>query len=289
MIAEQMARGADAEQAAGLVRAYRSGDRVAFTLFDEAAGDIHPTEVTVVFAAAPATPRHSVRPPRVLAQEYFYAPAMAANAAWSARIARGPTIQPVAMPGLGSGHCNGFAPEDWGVRGHSQDDSMFHVAAVAGFQHALFASGLLKGQTPQDFVLSAIDANLGGGAVPMAPEEMDFGFTLLKFGIQKGVAGFAEYRITRDDRGRPRIAVWIAAVPSADASWALPRAAAVAFTLHCQSPGAPEPQSFTKALPPTAVSFHCLQGACLESDFAADPRRLAHAEGKRRDHTRTST
>ena len=70
-------------------------------------------------------------PPRTLAKEYFLPPAMAANAAWSRRIARGPTIRPLALPGLGAGRCNGFAPEDWYVAGHAPDDSMFHVMAPA--------------------------------------------------------------------------------------------------------------------------------------------------------------
>src|ERR1019366_8754707 len=100
-----------ADQAAGIVRVHRQGDRVNFTLFDEPKGDIHPTNVAVSFAAEPKeTKKLSVKPPRTLAREFFNLPSMAANAAWSLRIARGPTIRPLELHGLGAGRCNGFAP-----------------------------------------------------------------------------------------------------------------------------------------------------------------------------------
>jgi len=118
---------ASAREASDIIRGKRAGDHVTFTLFDEARGDIHPHDITLVFAAAPPVTRKlSVDPPRTLAKEFFFPPGMAANAAWSRRILRGPTIRPISLIGLGAGQCNGLAPDEWEVRGHAGDDTMLH-------------------------------------------------------------------------------------------------------------------------------------------------------------------
>jgi hypothetical protein len=256
-----------ADQAAGIVRAHRQGELAVFTLFDAARGDIHPRQFAVRFAAeAPVTRKLSVLPPRTLAKEPFHLPTMAANAAWSRRIARGPTIRPLALPGLGAGRCNGFAPEYWYVAGHAPDDSMIHVAAPEGFQHAIYQSAKLNGRDPRGFVLSLIEQDFAAPptAAPLQPQP--YGFTLFKFGTAKGAAGFAEYRVTHGKEG-DRIAVWIAAAAAADVSWAEPQTGAVAFSLHCQGaePSGPRPRD----LATTSVSTSCIKGACSEGDFAA--------------------
>jgi hypothetical protein len=251
------------DQAAGIVRAHRESDRVVFTLFDEPKGDIHAKDVSVTFLAEkPVSKNLSVLPPRTLAREYFYLPTMGANAAWSRRIARGPTIRPLAMPGLGAGRCNGVAPEDWRVAGHAADDSMLHVMAPTGFQHAIYESAQLGGQDPRAFVLALIEQKFAARPVPTPLEPLDFGYSLFKFGTPKGAAGFAEYRVTKG-----RIAVWIAAFAAADAAWAEPQTGAVVFSLHCPDADAPLPRD--PALPATSVSLRCIQGKCGESDFAA--------------------
>ena len=51
--------------------------------------------------------------------------------------------------------------------------------------------------------------------------------------------------------------------------WAKPLAGAVAFSLRCESPGAPKALPRDRALAPTAVSLRCLEGLCEEGDFAA--------------------
>jgi hypothetical protein len=254
-----------ADQAAGMVRAHRQGDPAVFELFDEARGEIHSKSVTVVFAGeAPAGKKLSVKPPRTLAKEYFHLPAMAANAAWSRRIAKGPTIRPLALPGLGAGRCNGLAPEYWIVAGHAADDSMIHVAAPQGFQHAIYQTAALDGRDPKEFVFSLITQTFETPPIPAPLEPQPFGFTLFKFGLPRGAAGFAEYRVTGN-----RIAVWIAAVAASDIAWAEPLTGAVAFTLNCQAVGAPAPRPHDASLIATSISQKCIQGQCGEGDFAA--------------------
>ncbi len=254
-----------ADQAAGIVRAHAQGDRVSFTLFDEPRGDIHSKTIALNFTDPPKAIKNlSVLPPRTLAKEAFAYPSMAANAAWSKALARGPTIRPLALPGLGAGRCNGLAPEYWVVAGHAPDDSMIHVAAPEGFEHAIYQSAKLNGRAPEDFVLSLIEQTFGARPAPSLPQPQPFGFTLFKFGTTKGAAGFAEYRVTAD-----RIALWIAAVASADVSWAEPQTGAVAFSLHCQDADGPAPLARDPSLPLTSVSTACIKGQCGEGDFAA--------------------
>ncbi len=258
-----------AAQAAGIVSHTSAGTRVVFTVFDIPSGDIDPVTMTVdVIAEAPVTNKFSVNPPRVLAKEFFNAPTMAANAAWSDRLARGPTVRPTALLGLGSGQCNAFAPEGWRVEGHAPDNTMLHVAAPIGFQHALYASGKLNGQKPRDFVLALIEKKFQA-AVPLGEMPQPFGFTLFKFGIARGAAGLAEYRVTKTSSGEDRIAVWLLAVPAADASWAIPRVGMVAFSIHCKAADAPALAPRDPSMIPTAVSARCNQGECSETDFAA--------------------
>lgn len=259
-----------AQQAAGIVRAHREGDRVVFTVFDETTGEIHPRDVAVNFIAEPpVTKKRSVKPPRTLAKEFFNLPTMAANADWSRRIARGPTIRPLAMPGLGAGRCNGFAPEDWFVAGHASDDSMIHVMAPTGFEHAIYQSARLDGADPQKYVLGLIAKYFQGEPTSTPAEPQPYGFMLFNFGMARGAVGFAEYRVTHDANGGNRIAVWIAAVAAADAAWAKPQTGAVAFSLHCLNGDAPSPRPRDAALAPTSVSTSCIEGACREGDFAA--------------------
>jgi hypothetical protein len=256
---------ASARQASDIIRGHKAGDRIQITLFDITEGEIHPHKVVLAFEADPPPARKlSVRPPRTLAREMFNLPTMAANAAWSRRIARGPTIRPVALKGLGDGHCNGFAPEEWRVAGHAPDDSMFHVMANEGFAHAIYKSAPLGRRDPESFILEFLKATFGTPAVLTPAQARPFGFVLHDFGNARGGAGFVEYRVMG-----ARIALWIAAVPGADMSWAKAQVGAVAFSLHCAAPGAPAPLPRGSALPMTAVSTHCIDGACGEGDFAA--------------------
>ena len=254
-----------AAQAAGIVRSHREGDQVLFTVFDEPDGEIEPRDILLMFAAEPPlTKKLSVKPPRTIAEEFFERTTMAANAAWSLKLARGATIRPVELHGLGAGKCNGFAPDAWFVAGHADDDSMIHVMAPSGFEHAIFQAGKLNGQTAEKYALDLIAQDFQSPATPAALEPQAFGFTLFQFGTPRGASGFVEYRVTGD-----RVAVWIAAVAAADATWALPQTGAVAFSLHCAASDSQNPVARDPALVTTAISTHCLQGQCGEGDLAA--------------------
>jgi hypothetical protein len=261
-----------ARQASDIIRRHQAGDRIRLTLFDIPHGEIHPHRASLVFAAAPPlTHRFSVRPPRTLAKEQFSLPAMAANAAWSRRLARGPTIKPLALTGLGEGHCNGFAPEDWRVAGHARDDSLFHVMAEEGFAHAIYRSAPLGRGNAQSFILDFLKATFAAPAVLTPMQARPFGFVLQDFGNTKGGAGFVEYRVKGG-----RIALWVAAVPGADIGWAKPLVGAVALSLHCAAPGAPAPISRPVGLAATAISVDCLDGRCRESDLAGNYLSVLH-------------
>jgi hypothetical protein len=259
-----------ADQAAGIVRVHAQGDRVNFTLFDEPKGEIHSGNVVVTFTDEPKDAKKlSVKSPRTLAREFFNLPGMGVNAAWSLRIARGPTIRPLELHGLGAGRCNGFAPEDWYVAGHAPDDSMLHVMAPTGFEHAVFDTSSLNGRYPKAFVEGLIAANFEAAPIAAPAEKEPFGFTLFKFGTPKGAAGFAEYRVTGD-----RIAVWITAVAAADVAWAEPETGAVAFSLHCAASDTQNSMPRDPSLTATSVSTRCVQGQCGEGDFAAQYMRV---------------
>jgi hypothetical protein len=253
-----------ARQASDLVRRHRAGDRIRLTLFDITHGEVHPRKLTLAFEPLPpATKRLSVRPPRTLAKEYFPPPGMAANAAWSRRIERGATIRPLALIGLGAGRCNGFAPEGWRVAAHARDDSMLHIMAGEGFAHALFQSGRLGGRDADAYLTDFLSRTFGSRAVLTPERALPFGYVVRDFGNARGGAGFVLYRARSG-----RIALWLAAVPGADAAWARPLVGAVALSLTCAAPGAPAPRPRPKNLPATSVSTRCLDDACRESDLA---------------------
>ncbi len=255
---------ASVTQAARLMRNALSGTRMVLTLYDITQGEVHPRDVAVTLIKEPETPRKlTVNPLRVMVKEPRPPPIAAANAAWSRRILRGPTIRPVPLFGLGSGACNGFAPEGWRVAGHAPDNSMFHVAAGEGFSHALYQSARLDGVAPEDFIREYLTRTFGSPAVLAAPQPRPHGFVLHDFGNRRGGAGFVIARVTGG-----RIAMWIAAVAGADVSWARPQTGAVALGLSCRAPGAPAPRP-RDGLLATRISLACIRGRCSETDFAA--------------------
>jgi hypothetical protein len=253
-----------ARQASDMVRSHAAGDRMTLTLYDITQGEVHPQDIAVTFDAAPPVgKRFSVHPPRTLAKEVFSPPVAAANAAWSPRIYRGPTIRPLALSGLGTGQCNAFAPHGWRVAAHTPDNSLFHVMAEESFAHALYKSGQLDGAAPENYVRDFLQTTFGAPAMLTPPQQRPFGFVAQDFGNQKGGAGFVLYRVARG-----RIAIWIVAVAGGEAGWAKPLAGAVALSMRCASPGAPKPQPRGDLLA-TRISLRCIQGACSETDFAA--------------------
>jgi hypothetical protein len=255
---------ASVSQAARLMRHAAAGARMTLTLYDITQGEVRPRDVTITLTAEPDSPdKRTVNPPRLVMKEAKRAPIAAANAAWSRRILRGPTIRPIPLFGLGSGACNGFAPQGWRVTGHAPDNSMFRVAADTGFYHAIYQSARLEGRAPEAFVRDYLTKVFGSPALLAPPQRRPYGFVLYDFGNRRGGAGFV---IARAARGR--IAMWIAAVPGADVSWARPQTGAVALSLSCSSPGAPAPKP-RGGLLATRISLTCIRGKCGETDFAA--------------------
>jgi hypothetical protein len=253
-----------ARQAARIIRAHRPGDKVTLTLYDITKGAVKPEQVSLRFEdEPPPTRKFSVHPLRALAKEHFYPPFPAANASWSRRILRGPTIRPQALSGLGAGQCNAFAPQGWRVAAHAPDNSMFHVMAETGFAHAIYKSGPLQGARPEAYIRDFLQTSFGAPAILTPPQARPFDFVVRDFGNQKGGAGFVLYRVTQG-----RIALWLAAVPGGDVGWAKPLAGAVALSMRCISPGAPKPVA-RDGLLATRISLRCIQGQCEEGDLAA--------------------
>jgi len=253
-----------ARQASDMVRAHHAGDHIQLTIYDITQGEVHPEEVSLTFdAAPPAGKRFRVHPPRTLAKEEFSPPFPAANASWSRRIYRGPTIRPLALSGLGAGQCNAFAPQDWRVAAHAPDNSLFHVMANQGFAHALYKSGQLNGAVPEDYVRDFLQTTFGAPTVLTPAQARPHGFVVHDFGNRKGGAGFVIYRVLDG-----RIALWSAAVPGGDVGWAKPLVGAVALSMRCASPGAPK-LAPRDGLLATRISLRCIQGQCTETDFAA--------------------
>jgi len=256
---------ASARAAADRIKAGKAGERITLTVYDVTTGEMKPQSVSFVFDAAPAAGKKlSVHPPRTLAKEVFYPPVAAANAAWSRRIYRGATIRPLPLRGLGSGQCNAFAPQGWKVAGHAPDNSMFHLMAGEGFQHAIFQSAMLNGIGAENYVRDYLEKTFGAATMLTPPQSQPYGFVLRNFGNRKGGAGFVLYRVTGS-----RIALWLAAVAGGEAGWAKPLAGAAALSMRCAAPGAPALQPRGKGLLATRISLRCIKGQCDETDFAA--------------------
>ena len=254
-----------ARQASDLIRAHRAGDRITLTVYDITQGEVKPQDVRLVFDAAPPVGKtFSVHPPRTLLKNPPVPITVAANATWSRRLLRGPTIRPLPLAGLGDGQCNVFAPPEWKVAGHAKDNSMVHVMAKEGFQHAIYQSADLGGADVDSYLTQYLQTSFGSPVVLTPPQARAFGFVLRDYGNQKGAAGFVLYRVT----GK-RIALWLVAVPGGDAGWAKPLVGAVVCSIRCASPGAPALVSRPPELLATRISMRCIQGQCGETDFAA--------------------
>jgi hypothetical protein len=258
---------ASARQASDMVRAHKKGDRVAFTLFDEAKGPIRPRTIVVTFDDAPPVSEtvFTVEPPRTLAKERFALPGMVANASWSRRLTHGVSVRPRAMPQLNAGSCSGVAPEKWQVRDSAP--GLIHLTSPDGRLHAIYKLAPLPAAEradPKGYVLGLIHAIFRSPVMPAPSEDRGFGVSSFGFGNRNGLAGFALWRTN----GRV-LSVWIAGVPAGDVSWAMPVAASALLSLRCDSPLAPPPQPRDPALAETSLSTRCLSGKCEDSDFAA--------------------
>jgi hypothetical protein len=256
-----------ARQASAIIRGHKAGDRVVLTLFDEARGAIHPRNIVLLFDAAPPVSKtvFSVEPPRTLAKEDFNPPGMAANAAWSRRLAYGVSVRPRAMPQLTAGTCSGVAPEKWQLR--DAGDGMIHLSSGDGGAHAIYKLVRLDAaqrRDPMGYVLGLLHAIFKSPATSTPVEARPFGVNSFNFGNKNGVAGFALWRLNGGV-----LSVWIAGVPAADIAWAIPVTGSVLLSLRCESKLAPLPRPRDPGLAATALSSRCLAGQCEDSDFAA--------------------
>lgn len=257
---------ATARQAADMVAALKPGATVTLTLYDLAKGAFKPQMVRLLVENEPTEKKlYLVHPAPTLAHPPPSPPLVAANAAWSRKLLRGPTIRPLALTGLGAGQCNGFAPERWKLAGHARDNSLFHVMAEEGFAHAIYQSAALDGRDAETFLRDYLGHAFGAPAVLTPSQDLADGFVLRDFGNQKGGAGFVLYRVTGG-----RIALWLAAYAGGEAGWQRPLVGAVVLSMRCASPGAPAPVPRDAHLLATRVSLKCLRGQCEEGDFAGN-------------------
>ena len=248
-----------ARQAAEKIGRYREGETARLTVY--VPGDAKAKHAAVVFAPKPdpaKLKKYSVRPVVILAKDKKGFPANGANAAWTRRIARGPSTEPILLHGIGHGQCNGLVPEKWHVAGAAP--GLLHVTMPGRFQHALTLSAPLGGTSPEAFIGNLLEEKFGSPAKLSPQRAQPFGFAQVGFGNARGGTGFVQYRVRYGN-----IQLWIAAAAAGEASWALPIAGAVAFTLNCGPAATPR----DPAMAVTSVSAQCLGGKCQDSDLAA--------------------
>ncbi|HJR55031.1 MAG TPA: PDZ domain-containing protein [Rhizomicrobium sp.] len=248
-----------AAAAAEKIGNYREGVAAQFVFY--APGEAKPETVSLVFTRAPdpeKLKKYSVHPPRILAKDPRELPPIGANAAWTRRIARGASTKPLLLHGIGHGGCNGLVPEKWQVV--ESASGMLRVSMPGRFQQALTLTAPLAGATPANFLRRLLEEKFGAVAKLSPATAQSFGFIQVAFGNAKGGTGFVQYRV-RDGR----IQLWVAAAAAGEASWSLPIAGAVAFTLNCGPASMPR----DPAMSVTSVSSQCLGGKCQDSDFAA--------------------
>ncbi len=275
---------ASAREASGIIRRHRAGDRVILTLFDEARGRVHPRNVPLLFAAAPPVSKKvfSVDPPPTLAEDKLAPPVMAANAAWSRRLAHGVSVRLRTLPQLTAGVCSGVAPEKWQVRDSGK--SMIHIVSDSGTAHAIYKLVRLDADQRRDPLgyVSGLLHEIFRSPVTATPvEARPFGIQSISFGNKNGATGFALWRLNRDV-----LSVWIAGVPASDIAWAIPVTGSVLLSLRCESDLAPAPRPRDSAMAATSLSSRCLADRCEDSDFAAailDKFRLGYVHAHNGD------
>lgn len=229
--------------AAEIFAAGKPGQSITLTLFDVSRGDIHPRDKTLVFDAAPPVTRElSVLPPRLLARQKRFPDSMAANAAWSRRI-RG-AADPLPLAALRARGCSGFAPQRWRIREARND--LLHLASHDGGSHAIYKSVALDAEQARDpagFVLGLVAAIFGAPPQASPVRAMTRGFRRIGFGTDKGVVGFALYRL----QARGHLSVWIAAVPASAVAEMEPLAAASLLSIRCATASSLD-EDFTAAV-----------------------------------------
>lgn len=206
----------------------------------------------------------SVDPPPTLAKEKLAPPIMAANAAWSRRLAHGVSVRLRALPRLTAGLCSGVAPEKWRLR--DSGASMIHVVSESAERmQSISWCAWMRISGAILWYVSGLLHEIFRSPVTVTPVDVrPFEVNSISFGNKNGGTGFALWRLNGEI-----LSVWIAGVPAADASWAIPVTASALLSLRCQSDLAPAPRPRDPSMSATSVSSRCLEGQCEDSDFAA--------------------
>src|SRR5215472_7371445 len=128
-----------AEQAADMVDGKRPGARVELTVLDVSSEDSKPKTIALVVLPGrpPSEKIYTVRPPRTLAREWDFGPTMAANASWSAKIARG-AVKPFPLKLFEGGRCSALAPDGWAIVRAKPDGSDFGLASAGRHVKAIY-------------------------------------------------------------------------------------------------------------------------------------------------------
>jgi hypothetical protein len=255
-----------AEQAADFVDAHKPGDRIELTVLDIASEDAKPKTIALVFLPGrPASTKiYTVRPPRTLAREGDFGPSMAANASWSARIARG-AVTPFPLQRFGGSTCSAFAPEGWRVARARPDGSEFVLVSAGGHVKAIYLRLPQPNAATLVLIGNEIAANFGMQPQLGSPRALDHGYYVLPFGTLNNYAGFALYRMSAGV-----LSLRIAGVPATEVEGLEPLAGAVVLSIDCRDDKAVAFDARRPTeLPPTAVSAHCIANDhCDEADYA---------------------
>jgi|SRR5579871_1351086 len=273
--------------AVDLLRHKKAGERVTIAYFDLVRGDGKTR--TAIFSIAGSPPANTtvltVEPPRMLAREWDFRPAMAAGASWSTGIARGP-VEPLPLELYGRGRCSGLAPHAWRISDAAGDGTAFALLSDALRMRSAFAITIAYMRSQ---VLAAVEtaiAKLARIKPQMSPPiTTDDGDQVVDFGSLSGYAGFAIYHVRPTFARGLIISIWMAVVPASAMSELTPIAGAVALSIRCNSRLAdPQHRPYDNSIAPTSVSVRCLRNDCDEADFAGAYNAQMHTGYVHNEH-----
>jgi len=260
-----------ADQAAELIDRQEPGTRVELTVLDVASEDSKPKKIALVVLPGrpPSEKVYTVRPPRTLAREGDFGPTMAANASWSAKIARGP-VKPFPLKLFRNKSCSALAPDGWAiVRAHS-DGSEFGLASAGRHVKAIYLRVPAHANDPLTLVSTTLASIFDQRPQLGSPRALGQGFLIVQFGTLNNYAGFVLYRA----EVAGAVALRIAGVPATEVEGLQPLAGTVLLSMRCD--GVPDDVTLDDAVPPYAVSTRCLQGHCDEGDLAGAYNERLH-------------
>ena len=263
-----------ASHAADLVDAHKAGDKLVLTVLDVTMDDPKPKKVPLILLPGrpPSKTMYTVRPTRTLAREWDFGPTMAANASWSARIARG-AVRPFPLSLFKRGGCSGLAPDGWAIVHASDNGTTFALASAGRHVKAIYLfAPLADARNSGAQIADALKSIFGMPPQLGLPRDIGHGYGLVLFGTLNNYAGFVIYRVDRQNPRQPMILLRIAGVPATEVEGLEPLAGAVALSIRCTRNGdagraatVPRPHD----VPRTAVSSRCAEDdMCEESDLA---------------------